>query len=259
MQLIRPTLQLPPGLQVCTTTRVGGVSSGGWSSFNLADHVGDAQEAVQRNRKHLLNGLDLPADPVWLSQLHGTDVVEWTENRPDSSPAADAIWSTHRDAVCAVMTADCLPIAIWSDNGAVIAAVHAGWRGLVDGIVQSTLAQLPCEHERLSAWIGPAIGMEAFEVGAEVAEKIREAEGCRLEKHIRAGGNGKYHVDLSGIATSLLKSRGLRNVEQSAICNFSDSSRFFSYRRERVCGRMATLIWRRQLNETSGDESEISP
>ncbi len=237
-ELIRPDWAAPPNVHALVTTRTGGVSAGPYASLNLGDHVGDAPAAVADNRRRLR--AHLPAEPVWLKQVHGVCCVDAAQ-APDGIEA-DAAFARAPGVVCAVLTADCLPVLLCDDRGSVVAAAHAGWRGLAAGVIETTVAALGLPGERLLAWLGPAIGPENFEVGGEVREIFvahdRQAAGAFVPH-----GNGKWLCDITLLARLRLATLGVCRIASPDFCTVRDRTRFFSYRRDGVTGRMATLIW----------------
>ena len=205
---------------------------------NVAVHVGDDPAQVLLRRRQLQRSLTLPQAPHWLRQQHTTHAVCAEETT--QSVVADAIWSAN-GSVCAVLTADCLPILLCSDDGQIIAALHAGWRGLAQGIIKRTVAQLPTSPARLRAYIGPAISQPHFQVGAVVYEAFEE-QGLADGRSFVPDGNEKWRADLPLLAVRMLNRIGISDVTLSGLCTFSDL-RFYSYRRDPNCGRIATLIW----------------
>lgn len=233
----------PPGLRVLSTRRHGGVSVGPYASFNLALHVGDDPAAVEANRAILRNGAALPAEPLWLEQVHGVDVVEHRGGTPVAPPRADAAVAFEPGRVCAVMTADCLPVVLGDRAGTCVAVAHAGWRGLVGGVLESTIAALHCRPSELVAWLGPAIGQEAFEVG----EEVRDAFVDKDPGHVTAfvpNAAGRFQADLYELARVTLARAGVRSVSGGGRCTAGEADQFFSFRRDGGrTGRMATLAW----------------
>jgi len=233
-----PDWPAPANVKSLQTTRNGGTSVGPYSSFNLGSHVGDNPLTVARNRM-LLNTL-CPSEPVWLNQVHGISVAD--AGHAGCLPEADAIISSHRGAVCVVMTADCLPILLCDESGSVVGAAHAGWRGLCDGVIEATVGAMKVPAPTLMAWLGPAIGPAKFEVGDEVRTAF-------VMKHPQAvaafvpGGNGKWLADLYQLARLRLHALGITRIYGGDRCTYSDPERFYSYRRDGVTGRMATFIW----------------
>lgn len=228
----------PSNVRAGTTTRAGGVSTGAWASLNLASHVGDAPAAVSTNRARLRRALDLPDEPWWLEQCHGTRVATWGE--PDR--VADGAYCRAPGQVLAVLTADCLPVLLCDHAGTEIALLHAGWRGLAAGILDAGLARLRAPPRALTAWLGPAIGPRAFEVGREVREAF-VARDSALEACFTPGRPGRWQADLAGLARTWLQSRGVDTVFGGGHCTFEQTDAYFSYRRDGETGRMATLAW----------------
>ena len=254
---IVPDWPAPARVHAASTLRAGGVSPPPWASLNLGEHVGDAPERVAENRQVMAQALRLSAEPAWLEQVHGTEVVDL-----DLEPArgsggdgsggavpplrrADAAVTSLPDRVLAVLTADCLPVLFCRRDGVRIGIAHAGWRGLAGGVLEAAVDALAAPPEELMAWIGPGIGAAAYEVGAEVRDACLAAdagaEGC-----FTPGRPGRWQCDLVGLARRRLQALGLAAVYGGRWCTHSDPVRFFSHRRdgaERPTGRMATLIW----------------
>lgn len=231
----------PANVRAFSTTRSGGMSRGVYHALNLGDHVGDDAQAVAANRAHLIEQYGLPEMPRWLQQVHGSEVADLRQYH--GPQAADAGWTDQLRQVCAILTADCLPVLFCDDDGSVVAAAHAGWRGLAAGILEATLAQLPVSTARLMAWLGPAISQAAFEVGAEVRDSFIAQDPQSKDCFLAAAIPGKYQADLYELARRRLRSQGLTAIYGGEYCSYSDPQRFFSYRRDGVCGRMASLIW----------------
>lgn len=236
----------PAGVQALTTTRQGGFSSGGYASLNLATHCGDDPAAVQANREILRHALQLPSAPCWMEQVHGCDVMHPT--RADSEmkgcgEAADAAWTDQPGIVCAVLTADCLPVVLADRAATVVAVAHAGWRGLAAGVLEATLDELPVAPAELMAWLGPCIGVRAFEVGAEVREAFCAHDTEALAAFAPAARPGHWMADLPCLARQRLLRAGVGNIHVGEYCTFSQPEQFFSYRRDGQTGRMATLAW----------------
>ena len=246
-----PDWPAPGNVHSLQTTRNGGVSVAPYASLNLGDHVGDTALAVSRNRM-LLEPL-LPSEPVWLRQVHGTAVADVLD--ADCRTEADACVSSRTGAVCAVMTADCLPVLLCDEQGSVVGAVHAGWRGLCDGVIEKTVHDMNVRSDALMAWLGPAIGAQKFEVGEEVRAafiaKQPQAVAAFIpspaqegEKGASAPGEGeKYLADIYRLARLRLNALGITRIYGGGLCTYTDSERFFSYRRDGVTGRMGTFIW----------------
>lgn len=239
-QWIIPDWPAPVTVRAVTTTRQGGVSQGPWTSMNLADHVGDAIVDVQANRACLTERLQLPASPLWLRQVHGTRGVDAAST--SMSVEADVAFATRTGVVCAVLTADCLPVLLCDTNGTRVAAAHAGWRGLATGVVEQAVAALQVPGAELLAWLGPAIGVQAYIVGDEVREAFLDHAGAARDAFLPAA-TGGWHADLYQLARQRLAGCGVRAVYGGGFCTFTEQQRFFSYRRDGVTGRMASLIW----------------
>ncbi len=238
--LLLPDWPAPPGVRAVMTLRTGGVSGGPYASLNLGDHVGDEPEAVAENRRLLREALALPAEPLWLEQVHGTGVARF--DGPDR-PQADAAVALAPGQVCAVMVADCLPVLLADRHGACVAAAHAGWRGLAAGVLEATVAAMPADPSQLVAWLGPAIGPDAFEVGPEVRAAFIAADAAAADA-FRPGTGDRWLADVYQLARQRLARAGVTEVHGGGLCTVSDPARFFSYRRDGVTGRMAALVWR---------------
>lgn len=241
MEWIEPDWPAPARVRALSTTRVGGVSMGPYAGLNLGDHVGDDPVAVVRNRESLRERLALPAEPRWLNQVHGCTVADSAEDQRGCP--ADAIIAREPGRVCAVLTADCLPLLLTDRAGTAVAAVHAGWRGLAEGVIEATVDRLRLDPEALMCWLGPAIGPYAFEVGGEVRERFRQTGGRAAEVAFRRGAGGNWLGDLYLLARQRLKAAGIVQVYGGGLCTHGDATRFYSYRRDGVTGRMASLIW----------------
>jgi len=237
---IVPDWPVAARVRAVTTTRQGGVSQGCYASMNPADHVDDDPAAVLANRQTLQQVLNLPAQPVWLQQVHGTRVVNAAT--VGSSPQADAAWCSQPGVVCAVLTADCLPVLLTDTSGQCVAAIHAGWRGLAAGVIEQAATAIKRPGETLQAWLGPAIGPSVYQVGDEVRDTFmahdRQAAGA-----FRQGADGAWFADLYQLARQRLAACRVTAVYGGGYCSFTDSERFYSYRRDGASGRMATLIW----------------
>jgi YfiH family protein len=240
MELILPDWPAPPRVRAASTTRLGGVSPAPFDGLNLADHVGDDPAHVARNRALLRDRLALPAEPLWLAQVHGCEVADAGKAAPGC--AADAALTRAPGQVCAVMTADCLPVLLCDRRGRAVAAAHAGWRGLAAGVIERTVAALGADSDEVLAWLGPAIGPEAFEVGGEVREAF-VADDPDAAVEFRARGTGKWLADLYGLARRRLGRAGVGRVYGGGLCTYGDPARFYSFRRDGATGRMASLIW----------------
>jgi YfiH family protein len=240
MNWIKPDWPLPPHVHAATTLRSGGVSVGGYASLNPASHVNDAPEHVLTNRQIIREMLDLPSEPVWLQQVHGVQVVK--ADQVVGVPEADASYTDQGGIVCAVMTADCLPVLFCGDNGEVLAAAHAGWRGLQAGVIKNTLLAMDCR--KISVWLGPAIGPDNFEVGDEVLNAF-VTQIPKAEQAFKANAPGKWLANIYQLASLQLAELGIDQVFGGEYCTVADPQRFYSYRRDGAAtGRMASLIWR---------------
>lgn len=245
--LIPDWADLPANIGALSTTRRGGTSAApyddgsGGGGLNLGMHVGDDPVCVQRNRGLLR--AELPAEPAWLVQEHGTEVLDASLIGPASR--ADALISTRCGVVCAIQTADCLPVLFCDVRGRVVGAAHAGWRGLLNGVLQNTVARMrDAGAEEILAWLGPAIGPQRFEVGAEVFEAFIGGDaGMASAFNPIASHQGKYLADIYQLARKTLVTSGVTRIAGGGLCTMTDTQRFYSYRRDGTTGRMASLIW----------------
>ncbi len=239
-RLLVPDWPAPVNVRALQTTRLGGVSAAPYASLNLGSHVGDAPLNVERNRM-LLNQV-LPAEPVWLEQVHGTAVADADSAGGGCRTVADACIAHRSGSVCVVMTADCLPVLLCDKAGSVVAAVHAGWKGLAAGVIETTVQAMDVPPQNLMAWLGPAISRQAFEVGEEVRAVFVDAEQQAAAAFI-PGQAGKYLADIYALARLRLKALGISQIYGGDRCTYSEPDRFFSYRRDGVTGRQGTFIW----------------
>ena len=240
MDLIIPDWPAPGNVHAFMTTRSAGASTGSYAGLNLGDHTGDDAGAVARNRAQLR--LLLPADPCWLKQVHGHAVCRADD--PASSRAADAAVARQSRVVCAVLTADCLPVLLCHRAGGVVAAAHAGWRGLAGGVLEAAVAAMGVPPRELLAWLGAAIGPQAFQVGAEVrAAFVADLPAC-AEAFTPDAVPGKWRADIYQLARLRLARVGVTDVFGGGLCTVTDAARFYSYRRDGATGRMASCIWR---------------
>jgi len=243
--LIRPDWPAPAQVRAVSTTRAGGASVAPYDTRNLGAHVGDDPGSVVANRAAVAAQVGITSTPGWLDQVHGTVVADFDAADPDRNrvpPTADAAVTSHAGRVCAIMTADCLPILLTDRDGTVVGAAHGGWRGLAAGIIEATIAAFRARGvapANLLAWLGPAIGPAAYEVGGDVAAALGEGDAAALT----AGRPGHWQLDVYGLARARLGACGVRHVYGGEWCTVSDPARFFSYRRDGVCGRQASLIW----------------
>ncbi len=232
---ISPDWPAPPNVRAFTTTRGGGVSTGPWAGFNLGSRCGDNVTDVDRNRAAL--DQELPAPVRWLHQVHGTRVVGCS-GKPGGEPEGDASVTFEPGQVCAVLTADCLPVLFCNRCGDRAGVAHAGWRGLAAGVLEATVKALDNDPSELLVWLGPAIGPDAYEVGVEVADAFAEEFPAGFKRH-----GDRYLLDLYTLAKLKLEKAGVVRISGGGFCTFTESDRFFSYRRDGVTGRMASLIW----------------
>lgn len=239
---IEPDWPAPVRVRALVTTRHGGVSAAPYASMNLGAHVGDSPQAVAHNRAVLR--ACLPAEPLWLDQVHGVEVVEASAGIEGRGVIrADASVATRPGTICAVMTADCLPVLFCDDAGTVVAAAHAGWRGLAAGVLDATVARMGVAPARIIAWLGPAIGPQAFEVGDEVRQVFVAADSAAACAFMPGGNPGKWFADLFLLARLRLAAAGVGQVFGGNVCTYADPLRYFSYRRDGVTGRLASLVW----------------
>jgi YfiH family protein len=242
---------LPPNVRAFTTTRHGGFSAGhfgaggsGRGGLNLADHVGDDIKSVINNRRCL--NKYLPSNAIFLSQVHGNIAIDVARARPGS--VADASFSSEKSLVCSVLTADCLPVLFADTQGNIVAAAHAGWRGLVAGVLQETVQKMRSSGgKEIVAWLGPAIGPSQFEVGSDVLDAfsgvLKNASDYFVFKQSDVAGSDKYLADIYGLARAVLMTEGVEHVFGGIHCTVNEPGNFYSYRREGVTGRMASVIW----------------
>lgn len=237
---IRPDWPAPAGVSAVSTTRHGGVSPPPYHSLNLGTSGDDAPQHVEENRRRLQQGAAMPRQPVWLQQVHGRRVV--AAHEVDDTPEADAAWTDEPGLPCAVLTADCLPVLFCDRAGTRVAAAHAGWRGLAAGVLESTVDAMQVEPADLFAWLGPAIGPDAFEVGDEVRERFLTLDPGATAA-FRPSPQGRWLADLYRLARRRLNGLGVKEVSGGGFCTYTDAERFYSYRRDGETGRMATVIW----------------
>jgi YfiH family protein len=254
--LLRPEWPAPVAVRTAFTLRAGGVSAGRYASLNLGDHVGDAPRAVAENRRRLAAALRLPAEPLWLAQVHGTTVLaadDWVAaGEPGATgqgatghgvaPQADGAVTRRAGCVLAVLVADCLPLLLARRDGGAVAVAHAGWRGLAAGVIEATVAALGAPGEELLAWLGPAIGPAHFEVGEEVREAFCQHDPQAAHALVR-NARGRWQCDLPLLARQRLAALGVRGVYGEGRCTYGEPDAFYSYRRDGATGRMAALIW----------------
>lgn len=243
--LIVPDWPAPEHVKAYVTTRFGGVSDAPYDSFNLSDNVGDNAQQVIANRQQLQQQLKLPtasSDQVWLRQVHGLDVIKLPNT--DCSPEGDAVYTRQQGQVCAVLTADCLPVLVCDKQGKQVAAIHAGWRGLLDGIIEQTIAQMDNVDGQLMAWLGPAIGPTHLQVGEEVYADFVAHTAEATQGFVRdPRDNQCWLMDIFLLGKQRLRSCGVTAIYGGGVCTYTEKDRFYSYRREEVTGRMASLVW----------------
>ena len=237
---LRPDWRAPARVRAFVTTRAGGVSPGEYASMNLGSRSGDAPENVARNR--LIVREHLPAMPRWMAQVHGADVADLDMLDDAVVATADAAVTSSRGRVAAVLTADCMPLLLADVEGKRVGVAHAGWRGMAAGVIENAVEAMETDPARVLAWMGPAIGPGAFEVGPEVRDAFLDTdEGCA--EAFAAHKPGKFLADLSALARRRLARAGVRDVRGGGFCTFTEAARFFSYRREQRSGRMGAFIW----------------
>ena len=250
---ITPDWPAAAAVRALSTLRGGGVSTRSYESLNLGGHVGDAPAAVAENRRRLRSAARLPAEPIWLSQVHGARVVDLdAPDDPGKPPEADAALTRRPGRVCAILAADCLPVLLAADSGAAVAAAHAGWRGLAGGVIEATVRALAVAPESLLAWLGPAIGPRHFEVGGDVRDLllVEDPEGSAS---FAPNAHGRFLADLPARARRRLARLGVKRIYGGGECTFSGADRYFSHRRDGTTGRQATLIWLEHAPERHGD------
>lgn len=238
LPLLIPDWPAPPKVRALVSTRIGGVSEGAYSSLNLGDHVGDAAVAVAENRRRFSAAAGLLQPPAWLNQIHGCEVVMAGVSE---RAAADACWTAQSGIPCAILTADCLPVLFTARDGSCVAAAHAGWRGLAAGVLEVTAASLPAPADQLMAWLGPAIGPTAFQVGDEVRAAF---VAMAAEDAMAFIADGKHwRADLFALARARLRRCGVTAIYGGGVCTVGNAEQFFSHRRDGVSGRFASLIY----------------
>jgi hypothetical protein len=239
--MIKPAWPAPSNIKAYSTTRIGGFSTGAFAQLNLGNHVYDDPVVVARNRAWLKEQLQLPAEPIWLDQVHGNKVIN-ADSPTAIGEAADAAYASTSGNICAVLTADCLPLLICDQKGSLVAAVHAGWRGLANGIIESTIQALSASPNELLVWLGPAIGPKAFEVGQEVRDIfVKHNEKAAIA--FQPSPSRRWLANLYQLATLRLQACGVNAIYGGEFCTYTNEKLFFSYRRDGVTGRMVSLIW----------------
>jgi YfiH family protein len=244
MPWFEPDWPAPHGVRALSTSRGdgrNGASKAPYGCFNLGDHVGDIPAAVAENRRRLKAAAGLSGEPVWLSQIHGIGVADL--DSPVAPGPADAAIARGPGKVCAILTADCLPLLFATDSGDAVAAAHAGWRGLAAGVIEATVRALGAPPGSLLAWLGPAIGPKHFEVGAEVRDTFL-AGSAKADGAFEPNARGRFMADLGMLARQRLQALGVSRIYGGGDCTFTQAERYFSHRRDGITGRQATLIWR---------------
>ena len=241
MEVITPNSALPVNVRAFTTTRVGGVSEGAFRSLNLATHVTDSIDAVEENRRRLQIAQELPNPPHWLNQVHGIEVVEAQALCSSNIVDGDAFYTSRPGVVCAIMSADCLPIVLCDGRGREVAAVHAGWKGLLHGVIRSAVENFSAPASQLHAWIGPGVSANAYVVDAAFRRRFLERNATFDLAFQRR--DSSWHADLYAIAKQELRDCGIPTVSRYEGCTHSENTKFFSHRRDGVTGRMATVVW----------------
>jgi YfiH family protein len=253
LEWIEPDWPASARVRALSTLRGGGVSGAPFESLNLGGHAGDAPAAVSENRRRLRTAAALPGEPCWLRQVHGRNVADLDADPggaaapggaapPGGSAAADASFTRQPGRICGILTADCLPLLLRSESGDVVAAAHAGWRGLAAGVIEATVQALKVAPETLMAWLGPAIGPRHFEVGPEVREAMLEGDSGSFVAFV-PNARGRLMADLGLLARRRLLALGIRRIYGGGECTFEAEERYFSHRRDGATGRQATLIW----------------
>jgi purine-nucleoside/S-methyl-5'-thioadenosine phosphorylase / adenosine deaminase len=245
--VLEPDWPAPPGIRAVVTLRQGGVSQPPFDTLNVGTRCGDAPEAVTENRRRIREALRLPSEPCWLTQVHGADVVSLGGSldpggQAAAPPCADAAVTRAPGRVCAIQVADCMPVLFAARDGVAVGASHAGWRGLAAGVLQATVRALAVEPSELLAWMGPAIGPQHFEVGDDVRTALLAVD-AGVAPAFTPNSRGRWQCDLYAVARRQLEAAGVREVHGGGWCTFADPARFFSYRRDGRCGRMAALLW----------------
>jgi len=234
-----PDWPAPPRVRAWVTERGGGASTGSYATLNLATHVGDSPERVAANRSLLRAAMQLPAEPVWLEQVHGATVLDLDN---DAVVPADGAVTSRAGVVCAVLTADCLPVIFAGRDGGRVGVAHAGWRGLLSGVLPASVKALRTPPTEIVAWLGPAIGAASYEVGADVRDAYL-ARDASAAAAFTPNARGRWQADLYALARASLAKAGVGSVHGGGFCTYRDADRFFSHRREAPCGRFATLVW----------------
>lgn len=240
MDCLRPDWPVNAAVHAATTLRTGGVSTTPCDTLNLGIHVGDDPAAVEENRRRLRTELKLPSDPAWLEQVHGIEVANLDATTP--AKRADAAVTRTAGKICAIQVADCMPVLFATKDGSAIGAAHAGWRGLAGGVLEATIAAMRADPAETYAWLGPAISQQHFEVGDEVRAAFISHDPAAAGAFTQ-NARQRWQCDLYALARQRLNALGVRNISGGGWCTYEDRTRFFSFRRDGRCGRMAALIW----------------
>ena len=243
--IMAPDWPAPAGVRAAVTVRTGGVSIAPYDTLNRGTAMGGSPGAVVENRRRVRDALRLPAEPVWLEQVHGAQVVALGAIGFDAAsavPRGDASVAWGPGQVCAIRVADCMPVLFAALDGSVVGAAHAGWRGLAGGVLEATVARMGVPASRLIAWMGPAIGQANFEVGNDVRAAFMATDSAAASAFV-ANARGRWQCDLYALARRRLAALGVAGIYGGGWCTFAEAERFFSYRRSGQCGRMAALIW----------------
>ena len=259
--IIEPEWPTPKGVRSAFTLRTGGVSVSPYDSLNVGAHVGDVASSVEENRRRVRERLGLPAEPMWLQQVHGVEVADLDVIAEPLAPVghrgagvqaalplasgfacADAAVTRAPGRVCVIQVADCMPVLFAARDGSAVGAAHAGWRGLAGGVLKETVRRLGVPVHQIIAWLGPTIGQDHFEVGDEVRAAFM-AHDPDAASSFEANARGRWQCDLYALARRQLSALGIRDIFGGGWCTYADSERFFSYRRDGQCGRMAAFVW----------------
>ncbi len=241
-QWLIPDWPAPPRVRALSTMRCGGASRDPYASLNLGSHVEDEPLAVAKNRRTLSEAAGLPAEPHWLTQVHGTDVLDLDSVTDRAQRSADAAVSGLPGTVCAILTADCLPLLLAAGSSARVGAAHAGWRGLAAGVIEAAVRAMSTPPSDMLAWLGPAIGPKHFEIGAEVREALLCADPG-ADAALKPNARGRFMADLFALARRRLTRAGVERIYGGGECTYSQADMYFSHRRDGRTGRQATLIW----------------
>ncbi len=239
IKFLQPNWSVPSCVKALVSTRLGGVSKAPYESLNVGRHVNDREKDVLTNRHKLIEAASLPSEPIWLNQIHSTEIIELESVVPNQTPTCDGVITSLKKIVCAVMTADCLPLFLCDQAGTQVALLHAGWRGLADGIIEKGIALFNESPQNIIAWAGPCISVDCFEIGAEVREQLGGPDSA----YRASSSSDKYYANLYQLTGERLAQLGVTNYSYSEYCSFKNEALFFSHRRDQMTGRMVSLIW----------------